>query len=126
MFRVVNADSQDGASTSSEADSNAEFFGQPAYLTVSGQLAVENFCCSLGDVYTFGPTFRAEDSSTTRHLAEFWMIEPEMAFADLSDDMDCAEQYIRHCARTVLDQCKSDLDFFASRVDKTVMDRLKL
>jgi len=109
-----------------EKAKSKEFFGQPAYLTVSGQLAVENFCCSLGDVYTFGPTFRAETSNTTRHLAEFWMIEPEMAFADLSDDMDCAEEYIRHCARTVLDTCSADLEFFANRVDKEIIDRLKL
>lgn len=103
-----------------------EFFGQPAYLTVSGQLSVENFCCALGDVYTFGPTFRAETSNTTRHLAEFWMIEPEMAFADLSDDMNCAEEYIRHCARTILETCSPDVEFFEARVDKDVRERLKL
>ncbi|CAJ1458705.1 unnamed protein product [Effrenium voratum] len=101
------------------------FFGRPAYLTVSGQLAVENFCCGLGDVYTFGPTFRAENSSTTRHLAEFWMIEPEMAFANLTDDMDCAEAYIRYCLTNVLEKCKSDMDFFKLRVDK-LQDRLEL
>eukprot|EP00438_Fugacium_kawagutii_P022388 Skav217216 [mRNA] locus=scaffold143:309351:312612:- [translate_table: standard] len=82
---------------------------------VSGQLQVENFCCGLGDVYTFGPTFRAENSSTTRHLAEFWMIEPEMAFANLEDDMDCAEAYIRYCVSQVLEKCKSDVDFFNLR-----------
>jgi len=109
-----------------EKEKAKEFFGQPAYLTVSGQLAVENFCCSLGDVYTFGPTFRAETSNTTRHLAEFWMIEPEMAFADLADDMDCAEDYIRHCARTILETCGADLEFLTNRVDKEVADRLKL
>mmetsp|Transcript_62344 Transcript_62344/g.177172 ORF Transcript_62344/g.177172 Transcript_62344/m.177172 type:complete len:437 (+) Transcript_62344:200-1510(+) len=103
-----------------------EFFGQPAFLTVSGQLAVENFCCSLGDVYTFGPTFRAEKSSTARHLAEFWMIEPEMAFADLNDDMNCAEDYVRFCANTVLETCASDLEFFQQRIDKEVINRLKL
>mmetsp|Transcript_10142 Transcript_10142/g.35494 ORF Transcript_10142/g.35494 Transcript_10142/m.35494 type:complete len:700 (-) Transcript_10142:68-2167(-) len=103
-----------------------EFFGQPAYLTVSGQLAVENFCCSLGDVYTFGPTFRAETSNTTRHLAEFWMIEPEMAFADIFDDMDCAEAYIRHCASTILETCGPDLQFFTDKVDKDLVERLKL
>jgi len=75
-------------------------------------LAVENYCCALGDVYTFGPTFRAENSATTRHLAEFWMIEPELAFADINDDMDCAEAYLRFCAKTVLEECKSDLEFF--------------
>jgi asparaginyl-tRNA synthetase len=116
MFQLAG-----GAGTEGE-----EFFGEPAYLTVSGQLAVENFCCSLGDVYTFGPTFRAEKSSTARHLAEFWMIEPEMAFADLKDDMDCAEDYVRFCAKTVLETCTSDLEFFQQRVDKEVVNRLKL
>jgi len=110
-----------GAGTEGE-----EFFGEPAYLTVSGQLAVENFCCSLGDVYTFGPTFRKEKSNTARHLSEFWMIEPEMAFADLKDDMDCAEDYVRFCAKSVLERCTSDLEFFQQRVDKEVVDRLKL
>jgi len=119
MFRV-KAESVD------ESEKIDEFFGRPAYLTVSGQLAVENFCCSLGDVYTFGPTFRAENSSTSRHLAEFWMIEPEMAFANLNDDMDCAEDYIRFCAQAVLDTCQSDLDFFVQRVDKEIKERLSL
>lgn len=72
-------------------DYKEDFFKKPAYLTVSGQLSVENYCCALGNVYTFGPTFRAETSNSTRHAAEFWMIEPELAFADLIDDMDCAE-----------------------------------
>eukprot|EP00435_Cladocopium_sp_Y103_P064778 s148_g26.t1 len=93
---------------------------------VSGQLQVENFCCGLGDVYTFGPTFRAENSSTTRHLAEFWMIEPEMAFANLEDDMDCAEAYIRYCVSQVLEKCQSDVDFFNLRVDKEIKERLEL
>lgn len=120
MFRV----SQEKAE--SEPKEEEEFFGRKAYLTVSGQLAVENYCCGLGDVYTFGPTFRAENSSTTRHLAEFWMIEPEMAFANLEDDMDCAEAYIRYCVSNVLEKCKSDVDFFTLRVDKEVKERLEL
>jgi len=128
MFRVSTADPvppEAAAKDAKEGGGPPEFFGQPAFLTVSGQLSVENFCCSLGDVYTFGPTFRAENSSTTRHLAEFWMIEPEMAFADLTDDMDCAEAYIRHCVKTVMEQCGPDLAFFNQRVDKEVLDRLK-
>lgn len=121
MFRV----SQEKGDAEKK-DQNEEFFGRPAYLTVSGQLQVENFCCGLGDVYTFGPTFRAENSSTTRHLAEFWMIEPEMAFANLEDDMDCAEAYIRYCVSQVLEKCKSDVDFFNLRVDKEIKERLEL
>lgn len=119
MFQVSRTVSEEGK----EAD---DFFGKPTFLTVSGQLAVENYCCALGDVYTFGPTFRAEESSTTRHLAEFWMIEPEMAFADLTDDMDCAEGYLKHCAKTVLDTCQSDLKFLTNRVDAEVVERLEL
>jgi len=136
MFRISTADplppeaapKKEGRKGGKEAEPEGppEFFGRPAFLTVSGQLSVENFCCSLGDVYTFGPTFRAENSSTTRHLAEFWMIEPEMAFADLNDDMDCAEQYIRHCVSFVMERCGPDLAFFNQRVDKEVLDRLKL
>lgn len=120
MFRVSVADESQAAASPSK-----EFFGRPTFLTVSGQLAVENFCCSLGDVYTFGPTFRAENSSTPRHLAEFWMIEPEMAFANLQDDMDCAEDYVRFCIRTLLETCQSDLDFFTQRIDKEVRTRLQ-
>lgn len=80
-------------------DFSDDFFAKPAFLTVSGQLNAEIFACALKDVYTFGPTFRAENSNTTRHLAEFWMVEPEMAFATLEDDMACAEAYLRHCVR---------------------------
>jgi len=129
MFRVSTAEplpAEVAPKAGEEKGGPPEFFGQPTFLTVSGQLSVENFCCSLGDVYTFGPTFRAENSSTTRHLAEFWMIEPEMAFADLNDDMDCAEQYIRHCVNTVLERCGPDVAFFNQRVDKEVLARLKL
>lgn len=79
-----------------------DFFKKPAFLTVSGQLAVENYCCALSNVYTFGPTFRAEVSHTTRHAAEFWMIEPEIAFADVYDVMECAEAYIKFCLKFVL------------------------
>lgn len=119
MFRISTEEKP------KDEEAGGGFFGRPAYLTVSGQLAVENYSCALGDVYTFGPTFRAENSSTTRHLAEFWMIEPEMAFANLEDDMDCAEEYIRFCAQSVLDNCASDLEFFTNRVDKDVKERLE-
>lgn len=94
-------------------------------MTVSGQLNVENFCCSIGDCYTFGPTFRAEDSHTSRHLAEFWMIEPELAFATLTDVMDCAEDYLRYCVRYVLENNADDIDFFNEWVDKGLKARLE-
>jgi len=90
-------------------DYSKDFFGCPAYLTVSGQLQVETFCSALSNVYTFGPTFRAEESHTSRHLAEFWMIEPEIAFADLEDDMRLAEDYVRYCCQFVLDHNREDL-----------------
>lgn len=102
-----------------------EFFGRPAFLTVSGQLEAEIFACSLGPCYTFGPTFRAENSNTTRHLAEFWMIEPEMPFYDLADNMRLAEEFIRHLCRTVLDDCKEDMAFFAERIDKEAISTLE-
>jgi len=92
-------------------DYSQDFFGKPAYLTVSGQLNGEYYACAFGSIYTFGPTFRAEDSHTTRHLAEFWMIEPEIAFCDITSNMDCAEQYLRHCFRHVLKENADDLEF---------------
>lgn len=91
--------------TKGEIDYAKDFFSRHAYLTVSGQLAVEPYCCALADVYTFGPTFRAENSHTSRHLAEFWMVEPEIAFADLQDDMQLAEQYVKFCVKSCLDNC---------------------
>ena len=90
-----------------------DFFGQKAFLTVSGQLQGEIYACSLSSVYTFGPTFRAENSHTTRHLAEFWMIEPEIAFAQLTDDMNCAEDYVRFCCKALLEKCPEDMEFMA-------------
>merc|ERR1719401_1860595 len=90
-------------------DYSKDFFGKPAFLTVSGQLSVENYCCALSNVYTFGPTFRAENSHTSRHLAEFWMIEPELAFADINDDMDCAEDYLKYCVKFVYDNHMENL-----------------
>ena len=97
-----------------------DFFGKPAYLTVSGQLEAEMFACALGRVYTFGPTFRAENSNTSRHAAEFWMIEPEMAFADLENNMALGEELVRALASHALDKCRDDVDLFARFVDKTL------
>ena len=106
-------------------DYSQDFFKSPKYLSVSGQLNVECFACCMSDVYTFGPTFRAEDSHTTRHLAEFWMIEPEIAFADLKDDMNLAEDFLRFCMQFVLDNCMADLEFFDSKIEKGLIDRLR-
>jgi asparaginyl-tRNA synthetase len=103
----------------------ADFFGRPAYLTVSGQLEAETFACALSNVYTFGPTFRAENSNTARHAAEFWMIEPEMAFCDLAADMDLAESFVKAMAQHALERCAEDLSLFARFVDKRVIDRLQ-
>jgi len=105
-------------------DWSKDFFGRRANLTVSGQLNAENFAMAFGDVYTFGPTFRAENSNTQRHAAEFWMIEPEMAFADLGDYMDTAEDMIKYIIQDVWERCPSELDFFHSFVDKGLRDRL--
>ncbi|KAL4344215.1 hypothetical protein AHAS_Ahas11G0156100 [Arachis hypogaea] len=105
-------------------DWSQDFFGKPAFLTVSGQLNAETYATALSDVYTFGPTFRAENSNTSRHLAEFWMIEPELAFADLNDDMACATAYIQSVIRYVLDNCKEDMEFFNTWIDKGIIDRL--
>jgi asparaginyl-tRNA synthetase len=101
------------------------FFGRQAYLTVSGQLNVEAFAAALNDVYTFGPTFRAENSNTSRHLAEFWMIEPEISFANLEDDMNLASSYLKHLVVDVLDHCQEDLAFFHQFIDPTLFDRLQ-
>ena len=108
-------------------DYTKDFFDKPSFLTCSGQLNVEYFCVAMGDVYTFGPTFRAEDSNTKKHLAEFWMIEPELAFADLVDDMDCAEEYTKYCLRYVMANCKEDLEFidkFASKGNLAVLENI--
>jgi len=102
-----------------------DFFGKASYLTVSGQLNVETYAVGLSSVYTFGPTFRAEDSHTTRHLAEFWMIEPEIAFADIWDDMRCAEDYVRYCCQYLLDHCREDMEFFQEFVDDKCIERVE-
>ena len=106
-------------------DFTQDFFGKEAFLTVSGQLNVESYCLALSKVYTFGPTFRAENSNTSRHLAEFWMVEPEIAFADLNDDADLAESFLKYILTALLDERADDLKFFAERIDKTCMDRVE-
>jgi len=103
-----------------------EFFGRPTYLTVSGQLQAEIFALALGKVYTFGPTFRAENSNTRRHLAEFWMIEPEVAFADIEDNLKLAEEMLRQIVQDVLDNCDEDLQFFARFIDPNLIGRLEM
>jgi asparaginyl-tRNA synthetase len=106
-------------------DYTDDFFGKASYLTVSGQLNVETYAVGLSSVYTFGPTFRAENSNTVRHLAEFWMIEPEIAFADIWDDMRCAEDYVRYCCQYLLDHCYADMEFFAARQDPGCIERIQ-
>jgi len=106
-------------------DWQQDFFGRPAYLTVSGQMEAEIFALNFAKVYTFGPTFRAENSNTPRHLAEFWMIEPEMAFYDLQDNMRIAEEFLKYSIRHILENCREDLVFFNQRVEKTVLDNLE-
>ncbi|CDJ62165.1 asparaginyl-tRNA synthetase, putative [Eimeria necatrix] len=108
-----------------EIDYAKDFFSRHAYLTVSGQLAVEPYCCALADVYTFGPTFRAENSHTSRHLAEFWMVEPEIAFADLQDDMQLAEQYVKFCVKSCLDNCSGEIDWFEKNQEEGLRARLE-
>ena len=105
-------------------DYKKDMFGKPAFLTVSGQINVETFSVGLSDVYTFGPTFRAENSHTSRHLCEFWMIEPELAFATIEDDMDCAEDYLKFCLKYVLKNNYDDLQFFDERIEKGLIERL--
>jgi len=102
-----------------------DFFGKAAYLTVSGQLDVENYACSLGNVYTFGPTFRAENSNTPRHASEFWMIEPEVAFADINDNMDLAEDFVKYLIKHLFDNCGDDMELFFKFVDKELEGNLK-
>src|SRR5205814_10676074 len=99
-------------------DYTNDFFHKPTFLTVSGQLQVESFACSMGKVYTFGPTFRAENSNTPRHLAEFWMVEPEMAFYDLNDNMTLAEAFLKRIIKDALERCGEDMQFFDDRIEK--------
>jgi asparaginyl-tRNA synthetase len=121
MFRVSTLD----AVNRSDAPPAREFFGRPTFLTVSGQLELETYCCALSKVYTFGPTFRAENSNTSRHLAEFWMVEPEIAFAQLSDNVELAEAFLKYVFRALLNERQDDLKFFNERVDPGVIARLE-
>jgi asparaginyl-tRNA synthetase len=126
MFRVSSLDLENlPRDEHGKVDYAADFFGKPAHLTVSGQLNVETYCLALSKVYTFGPTFRAENSNTTRHLAEFWMIEPEIAFADLAADADLAEDFLKYIFKAVLDERPDDMAFFAQHVDKECVDRVQ-
>jgi len=106
-------------------DFRNDFFGKETNLTVSGQLEGELGALALGDIYTFGPTFRAENSNTPRHLAEFWMIEPEMAFYDLNDNMDLAEEFVKYLIKYALENCREDLDFLNNMINKDLLERLK-
>ncbi len=125
MFQVTTLDMNSPPRKGPEVDFAMDFFDRPAYLTVSGQLEAETFACALGKVYTFGPTFRAENSNTSRHLAEFWMVEPEMAFFELADDMDLAEAFLKRIFGDVLQQCPEDMEFFNQRIDKTTLETLQ-
>ena len=126
MFQVTTLDlknvkrNEDGS-----VDYSDDFFGKPASLTVSGQLEGELAATALGSIYTFGPTFRAENSNTPRHLAEFWMIEPEVAFYDINDDMDLAEEFIKYCVRWALEKCADDVKFLNDMFDKSLIERLE-
>lgn len=125
MFQVTTLDLKNPPKLpNGEIDYAKDFFGKEARLTVSGQLNGEMYACGLGDIYTFGPTFRAENSNTQRHAAEFWMIEPEMAFADIHDDMDLAEDMVRYLVKDILENCADDIELFAKFVDPTLKDTL--
>ena len=126
MFQVTTLDMNNPPRLEAGSiDYSQDFFGKPTSLTVSGQLNAENFAMAFGNVYTFGPTFRAENSNTARHAAEFWMIEPEMAFADLNDYMDTAEAMIKYIIKVVLEKCPDEINFFNSFVDKGLKERLE-
>ena len=125
MFRVTTMDMDNVPKTEDGAvDYSKDFFGKSTNLTVSGQLNVETFCMAFRNVYTFGPTFRAENSNTTRHAAEFWMIEPEIAFADLNDDMDLAESMLKYIINYCLENAPEEMEFFNQFVDKGLLERL--
>ena len=125
MFQVTTLDLKNPPLTEDgQIDFSKDFFGKSTNLTVSGQLAGETYCTAFGNIYTFGPTFRAENSNTARHAAEFWMIEPEIAFADLEDDMELAEDMVKYIIRFVLENCPEEMEFFNNFVDKGLLDRL--
>jgi len=123
MFRVTTLDFLNPKTIAKAED---DFFGKPVFLTVSGQLEGETYACALGKIYTYGPTFRAENSNTSRHLAEFWMVEPEVAFNDLIQNMDLAESFIKRIIRDALNQCGEDMQFFEDRIEKGLIQNLEL
>ena len=125
LFRVSTLDLMNLPFADENVDFSKDFFGAESFLTVSGQLNVEAYCLAMSKVYTFGPTFRAENSHTSRHLAEFWMVEPEIAFADLNDNADLAEDLLTSVLSRVLEEREDDMAFFQQRIDKTVIDRMK-
>jgi asparaginyl-tRNA synthetase len=126
LFRVSTLDFANmPRDAAGEVDFSQDFFAGESFLTVSGQLEVESYCLAMSKVYTFGPTFRAENSHTSRHLAEFWMVEPEIAFADLAADADLAEDLLKHVLARVLEEREDDMAFFRQRIDSTVIDRLR-
>ena len=125
LFRVSTLDMMNLPVQNGQVDFTEDFFGAESFLTVSGQLNVEAYCLAMSKVYTFGPTFRAENSNTSRHLAEFWMVEPEIAFADLNDSADLAEDLLTNVLSRVLDEREDDIAFFEQRIDKTVIERMR-
>ncbi|MEK9868563.1 MAG: asparagine--tRNA ligase [Gammaproteobacteria bacterium] len=125
LFRVSTLDLMNLPVRDGTVDFNEDFFGGEAFLTVSGQLNVEAYCLAMSKVYTFGPTFRAENSNTSRHLAEFWMVEPEIAFADLNDNADLAEDLLTHVLTRLLDEREDDMAFFEQRIEKTAIERIR-
>jgi asparaginyl-tRNA synthetase len=125
LFKITTLPLENLPQKNGKTDYSKDFFGSEANLTVSGQLSAEMFALALGDVYTFGPTFRAENSNTSRHVAEFWMVEPEMAFCDLTDNMDFAEELLKYLTEYVLEHCTEDLELFARFVDKQLMATLE-
>lgn len=125
MFRITTLDLDNPPRLENgSVDYSKDFFGRSANLTVSGQLNAETYAMAYANVYTFGPTFRAENSNTPRHAAEFWMMEPEIAFADLNDDMALAEDMLKYIISYLMEHCASELEFFNTRIDKTLFDRL--
>ena len=125
MFRVTTLDLENVPMKDGAVNAEEDFFGKPTFLTVSGQLEAEIFALALSDVYTFGPTFRAENSNTSRHLAEFWMVEPEVAFCDLDGLADLSEEFLKHIFTYVLDHCQEDMGFFNQYFDKTAISTLE-
>ncbi len=125
MFRVTTLPANNPPRNGEGIDFKQDFFAKPTYLAVTGQLEAETYALAMGNVYTFGPTFRAENSNTARHLAEFWMIEPEMAFCDINCNMDIAEEFLKYVIQAVLDECTDDMEFFNKWVQKDVISMLQ-